>query len=93
LGTATVLGALARMTLASVVGAAVAFGVVLLVGPALPAVGPVAGAWIELVIAAVVGGPVVLAAMSLLRVPEVAALRQRVTGKVARPTERGDSGR
>jgi len=93
LGTATVLGALARMALASVVGAAVAFGVVLLVGPALPAVGPVAGSWIELVIAAVVGGPVVLAAMSLLRVPEVAALRRRVTGKVARPTERGDSGR
>jgi hypothetical protein len=29
----------------------------------------------------------------VLRVPEVAALRHRLTGKVARPTERGDSGR
>jgi len=32
-------------------------------------------------------------AMLALRVPEVAALRRRVTGKMARPTERGDSGR
>lgn len=93
LGTGAVLGALVRMALASVVGAAVAFGVVVLVGPALPLVGPVAGSWIELVIAAVVGGPVVVGAMLLLRIPEVAALRHRVTGKVARPTERGDSGR
>ena len=51
------LGALLRMAVASVVGAGLAFGVVLLVGPALPAVGPVAGSWIELVIAAVIGGP------------------------------------
>ena len=56
---------------------ALAFGAVLLVGPALPAVGPVAGSWIELVIAAVIGGPAVVAAMLALRVPEVAALRHR----------------
>ena len=43
LGTGPVLGALLRMAVASVVGAGLAFGVVLLVGPALPAVGPVGG--------------------------------------------------
>jgi putative peptidoglycan lipid II flippase len=93
LGTGRVLGALLRMAVASVVGAGLAFGVVLLVGPALPAVGPVAGSWIELGIAAVIGGPVVVAVMLALRIPEVAALRRRVTGKVAHPTERGESGR
>ena len=93
LGTGPVLGALLRMAVASVVGAGLAFGVVLLVGPALPAVGPVAGSWIELGIAAVIGGPVVVAVMLALRIPEVAALRRRVTGKVAHPTERGESGR
>ena len=86
------LAVLVRMALASVFGAVLAFGTVLLVGPALPAVGPVGGSWIELMIAAVIGGPAVFVAMLVLRVPEVAALRHRVTGKVARPTERGDSG-
>ena len=87
-----VLAVLVRMALASVFGAVLAFGTVLLVGPALPAVGPVGGSWIELMIAAVIGGPAVVVAMLVLRVPEVVALRRRVTGKVARPTERGDSG-
>jgi putative peptidoglycan lipid II flippase len=89
LGTAAVLGALVRMAIASVIGAVAAFGVVVLVGPTLPLVGPVLGSWIELVIAAVIGAPVVVAAMLLLRVPEVAALRRRVTGKVARPNRAG----
>lgn len=93
LGTGLVLGVLVRVAVASVFGAVLAFGVVLLIGPALPAVGPVAGSWIELLIAAVIGGPAVVVAMLALRVPEVAALRRRVTGKMARPTERGDSGR
>ncbi len=93
LGTAVVLGVLVRVAVASVFGAVLAFGVVLLIGPALPAVGPVAGSWIELLIAAVIGGPAVVVAMLALRVPEVAALWRRVTGKMARPTERGDSGR
>ena len=93
LGTGVVLGVLVRVAVASVFGAALAFGAVLLIGPALPAVGPVAGSWIELMIAAVIGGPAVVVAMLALRVPEVAALRRRVTGKMARPTERGDSGR
>ena len=88
-----VLGVLVRVAVASVFGAALAFGVVLLIGPALPAVGPVAGSWIELMIATVIGGPAVVVAMLALRVPEVAALRRRVIGKMARPTERGDSGR
>ena len=44
-------------------------------------------------IAAVIGGPAIVVAMLALRVPEVAALQRRVTGKMARPTERGDSGR
>ncbi len=93
LGTGVVLGVLVRVAVASVFGAVLAFGVVLLIGPALPAVGPVAGSWIELLIATVIGGPAVVVAMLALRVPEVAALRRRVTGKMARPTERGDSGR
>ncbi len=93
LGTGVVLGVLVRVAVASVFGAVLAFGVVLLIGPALPAVGPVVGSWIELLIAAVIGGPAVVVAMLALRVPEVAALRRRVTGKMARPTERGDSGR
>ena len=93
LGTGVVLGVLVRVAVASVFGAALAFGVVLLIGPALPAVGPVAGSWIELMIAAVIGGPAVGVAMLALRVPEVAALQRRVIGKMARPTERGDSGR
>jgi len=93
LGTGVVLGVLVRVTVASIFGAALAFGAVLLIGPTLPAVGPVAGSWIELMIATVIGGPAVLVAMLALRVPEVAALQRRVIGKMARPTERGDSGR
>ena len=93
LGTGAVLGVLVRVAVASVFGAVLAFGAVLLIGPALPAVGPVAGSWIELLIATVIGGPAIVVAMLALRVPEVAALQRRVIGKVARPTERGDSGR
>lgn len=93
LGTGVVLGVLVRVAVASVFGAAVAFGAVLLIGPVLPAMGPVAGSWVELMIATVIGGPAVGVAMLALRVPEVAALRRRVIGKMARPTERGDSGR
>lgn len=93
LGTGVVLGVLVRVAVASVIGAALAFGAVLLIGPALPAMGPVAGSWIELMIATVIGGPAVVVAMLALRVPEVAALRRRVIGRMARPTERGGSGR
>ena len=73
LGTGAVLGVLVRVAVASVFGAVLAFGAVLLIGPALPAVGPVAGSWIELMIAAVIGGPAIVVAMLALRVPEVAA--------------------
>jgi putative peptidoglycan lipid II flippase len=93
LGTGAVLGVLVRVAVASVFGAVLAYGAVLLIGPALPAVGPVAGSWIELMIATVIGGPAIVVAMLALRVPEVAALQRRVIGKMARPTERGDSGR
>jgi putative peptidoglycan lipid II flippase len=96
LGTAAVLGSLARMTVAAVLAGLLAFGVVLLVAPALPPVGPVAGSWIELVIAAVVGAPAVVGTMLLMRVPELTTLRsqlrRRVGPDVTRPTGRGDSG-
>jgi putative peptidoglycan lipid II flippase len=92
LGTAAVLRALLRTATASVLAGLLTFGALLVVP--LPAdLSPVARAWSVLAIATVVGGPAVVAAMLLFRVPEVAALRRRVTGKVARPTERGDSGR
>jgi putative peptidoglycan lipid II flippase len=91
LGTGAVLGALSRMTVASVLGALAGFGAVLLVGPVLPAVGPVAGAWIELVIAGVVGVPAVVAAMLLLRVPELAAVRRRLR-RTASPDGGGPQG-
>jgi putative peptidoglycan lipid II flippase len=81
LGTAAVLGALARMAVASVLGGLVAFGAVLLLGPVLPPIGPVAGSWFELGVAAVVGVPVTLALMLLLRVPELAAVRHRLLGR------------
>ena len=64
---------------------------VLLIGPALPAVGPVAGSWIELLIAAVIGGPAVVVAMLALRVPEVAALHRNGMLWAARSGDRGSA--
>jgi putative peptidoglycan lipid II flippase len=83
LGTGATLGSLARMTVAAVFAGLAAFGVVLLVGPALPALGPVAGSWVELGVAALVGVPVSAVAMMLLRVPELAAVRRGVLGRRA----------
>jgi putative peptidoglycan lipid II flippase len=78
LGTAAVLGALVRMTAASVLAALAALGAFWLVGPLLGDVGPVARAWVQLGVAAVVGGPAAVAVMLALRVPELAALRRRL---------------
>ncbi len=77
LGTVGVLGALARMALAAVLAALAAFGLVTLLDPALDGLAAVARAWVELAVAAGVGLPVAVAAMLLLRVPELAALRRR----------------
>ena len=67
-------------------------GASLLVGPALPAVGPVAGAWLELAIAAVIGVLRVVAVMLVLRLPRVRELRRLVDGSGA-PRRPGQSGR
>jgi putative peptidoglycan lipid II flippase len=83
LGTAAVLGALLRMTAASVIAAVAAWGVFWLVGPLLVGIGPVAAAWVALGVATVVGLPVAVGAMIALRVPELAALRRRLAGRTA----------
>jgi putative peptidoglycan lipid II flippase len=77
LGTVGVLGALARMALAAVLAALAASGLVALLDPVLDGLAAVARAWVELAVAAGVGVPVAVAAMLLLRVPELAALRRR----------------
>ncbi len=77
LGTVGVLGAVARMALAAVVAALAASGLVALLDPVLDGLAAVVRAWVELAVAAGVGLPVAVAAMLLLRVPELAALRRR----------------
>lgn len=84
LGTGAVLGALLRMLAASGVAGLAALGAVLLVRRFLPVLGPVAGAWADLGVAALVGVPVAALAMVVLRVPELAALRSRLR-RSARP--------
>lgn len=84
LGTAAVLGALLRTLTASVLAALAALAAVLLVRGVLPDLGPVARAWVELGVAALVGVPVAAVAMLVLRVPELAALRARLR-RPARP--------
>ena len=81
LGTTAVLGALLRMAAASVLAALAAQGVFWLVTPLLDGAEPVARAWVELGVAAVVGGPVAVAAMLALRVPELGAVRRRLSGR------------
>jgi putative peptidoglycan lipid II flippase len=88
LGTARVLGALIRMGVAAVLAGLAALGVSWLLGPLLEGVGPVGRAWAELGVAAVVGLPAAVAAMLLLRVPELAAVRRRLPGGAA-STKRG----
>jgi putative peptidoglycan lipid II flippase len=78
LGSTAVLVSLLRTAVASVLAGLAALGAVLLVRPVLPAVGPFAGAWIDLAVAAAVGIPVAVAAMLVLRVPELAAVRRRL---------------
>ena len=78
LGTAAVLGALLRMLTASALAGLAALAAVLLLRRVLPVLGPVAGSWVELGVAAAVGLPVAGLAMLLLRVPELAALRARL---------------
>ena len=81
LGTTVVLGALLRMAVASVLAALAAQGVFWLVAPVFDGAEPVARAWLELGVAAVVGGPVAVAAMLALRVPELRAVRRRLSGR------------
>jgi putative peptidoglycan lipid II flippase len=98
LGTAAVLGSLLRLTAVSVLAGLVTLGALLvLLAPLPPDLSPVARAWAVLGVATVVGGPVVVLAMMLLRVPELATLRsqlrRRVAPGVTRPTGPGESGR
>ncbi len=83
LGTRTVLGAVVRMGVAAVLAALAALGAVWLVGPLLDDLGPVARAWVQLGVAAVVGGLVTVVAMLALRVPELAVLRRRLPGRAS----------
>jgi putative peptidoglycan lipid II flippase len=80
LGTRAVLGAVVRTAVAAVLAALAALGAVELLGPLLDGLGPVARAWVQLGVAAVVGGPVAVVAMLAVRVPELAALRRRLPG-------------
>ena len=84
LGTTAVLGALLRVLVASAVAGLAAWGAMLLARRVLPALGPVAGSWVDLGVAALVGLPVAAVAMVVLRVPELAALRGRLR-RSARP--------
>ena len=77
------LGALIRMGVAAVLAGLAALGVAWLLGPLLDGAGPVGRAWVELGVATVVGLPVTVAAMLLLRVPELTALRRRLRGRAA----------
>jgi putative peptidoglycan lipid II flippase len=96
LGTTAVLGALLRMGAASVLAGAVTLGAVLVLLAPLPVdLPPVARAWSVLGVATVVGAPLVVLAMALLRVPELTTLRsqlrRRVAPDVTHPTGRGES--
>jgi putative peptidoglycan lipid II flippase len=84
LGTTAVLGALLRVLVASAVAGLAAWGAMLLARRVLPALGPVAGSWVDLGVAALVGLPVAAVAMVVLRVPELAAVRGRLR-RSARP--------
>jgi putative peptidoglycan lipid II flippase len=81
LGTGAVLGAVTRMTVAAVLAGVVALAAAWLLGSALQRHDPVGRAWAELAVAAIVGGPAVVVAMLVLRVPELTAVRRRLLGR------------
>lgn len=90
LPTLEVLGSMASVTVASLLGTLVAFGVVTLLP--LPAGWPApATAWTSLVVALVVAAPATLAAMRLLRVREVDGLFTRMSRLAGRRIPRRGS--
>jgi putative peptidoglycan lipid II flippase len=92
--TGEVLGTAGRALLAGAAGMLLAAGVVALLaaGP-LAALAPLARAWAELGVAVVIGGPVTVLVMRLLRVREVGAVLTRLERLVDRGNSRRGSRR
>ena len=92
--TGEVLGTAGRALLAGAAGMLLAAGVVALLaaGP-LAALAPLARAWAELGVAVVIGGPVTVLVMRLLRVREVGAVLSRLERLVDRGNSRRGSRR
>jgi putative peptidoglycan lipid II flippase len=92
--TGQVLSTAGRSLLAGAAGMLLAAGVVALLdaGP-LAALAPLARAWAELGVAVVIGGPVTVLVMRLLRVREVGAVLNRLERLVDRGNSRRGSGR
>jgi putative peptidoglycan lipid II flippase len=89
--TAAVLSTVGRALVAALVAGLLAFGVVWLVGGLLVGAGPPARAWLELMIAFLVLGPVSVLGMRLLRVREMNPFVSRLERLVDRrwPRRRG----
>jgi putative peptidoglycan lipid II flippase len=92
--TGAILGTAGRALLAAAAGMLLAAGVVALLatGP-LAALSPLAGAWAELGVAVLLGGPVTVLVMRLLRVGEVSAVLARLERLVDRGNPRRGTGR
>ncbi|MDN5930827.1 MAG: murein biosynthesis integral membrane protein MurJ [Pseudonocardia sp.] len=91
LPTLEVLGTIASTTVAALLGVFVAFGVVTLL-PVPDSWSAPAQAWTRLVVAFVVAGPAILAAMRLLKVREVDVVVNRITRLAGRLVPRRGSG-
>jgi putative peptidoglycan lipid II flippase len=89
--TGAVLSTVGRALLAALVAGLLAFGAVQLVGGLLAGSGPPARAWLELVVAVLVIGPVSVLGMRLLRVREMNPFVSRLERLVdrRRPRRRG----
>jgi putative peptidoglycan lipid II flippase len=92
--TGEVLGTAGRALLAGAAGILLAAGVVALLGAGpLAGLAPLARAWAELGVAVVIGGPVTVLVMRLLRVREVGAVLTRLERLVDRGNSRRGSRR
>ncbi|OLT11962.1 murein biosynthesis integral membrane protein MurJ [Pseudonocardia sp. CNS-139] len=89
--TGAVLSTVGRALLASLAGMALAWGVVVLLAGPLAGLPPLGRAWVEIAIAVVVGGPVTVVGMRLLRVREVEAVARRLERLVDRRNPRRGS--
>jgi putative peptidoglycan lipid II flippase len=86
--TGAVLGTAGRALLAAAAGMLLAAGVVALLAGPFSALPPLARAWAELGVAVLLGGPVTVLVMRLLRVREVGAVLQRLERLVDRGNPR-----